>query len=382
MEKTVSSRFRYPEVDGLRGLAILMVVGHHYKFTPFVGAVDLFFVISGFLIGGILMDKKDAPNYFGAFYARRTCRIFPLYYLVLLLFFVLLAASGSLEWLFGERALEWLFGNPLPAWSYATFTQNLGIAPPPGGTEGGGSHWLGVTWSLAVEEQFYLVLPLLIWFVSRKRLPYLLVGLILAAPLLRVLVINFYPHGDLLWYALMPCRMDALLLGVLCAYAVRNQRILDLLRARTRALYGVLAVLAVGVLVMMMVAPEKPEILTFPPVWGYTWLDLFYSCVLLIAVTEKRGPLTFVTRSRLLGRLAIVAFGMFLLHQPARAFLHGLILGQRPRNNMETWPELTVNLGALLFTIALAYVSWIFFEKRIVAWGRSFKYEKVGKPRS
>jgi peptidoglycan/LPS O-acetylase OafA/YrhL len=228
-----------------------------------------------------------------------------------------------------------------------------------------------------VEEQFYLVLPLLVWFVSRKRLPYLFVGLILAAPLLRVVVINFYPGGGLAWYALMPCRADSLLLG---AFAIRDERFLNLLRMR--ALYGVLAVLGAGVFAMAVLFPKKPEVLTFSPSWGYTWLALFYSCILLIAVTEKQGPITLLTRRRLFGKLAVMPFGMFLLHQPVRGILYGLLLEEKP-HQMHTWSDLLITLIALLLTIALAYISWIFFEKRIVAWGRrSFRYENADEPRS
>ena len=73
----------------------------------------------------------------------------------------------------------------------------------------------------------------------------------------------------------MPCRADSLLLGALCAYAIRDERFLNLLRARTRALYGVLAVLGAGVFAMVVLFPKKPEVLTFPPSWGYTGSPCF-----------------------------------------------------------------------------------------------------------
>ena len=93
MQKKIadSRSHHYLELDGLRGMAILMVVAFHYNLAPFLGGVgvDLFFVLSGFLLGGTLLDKKEAPNYFKAFYARRICRIFPLYFLSLFLFLIL-----------------------------------------------------------------------------------------------------------------------------------------------------------------------------------------------------------------------------------------------------------------------------------------------------
>lgn len=350
-----------------------MVVGHHYHLVPFLGGVDLFFVLSGFLLGGILLHNREAPNYFKAFYARRTCRIFPLYFLSLLLFFVLLATPSSLGWLFGDSS-EWLFGKSLPSWSYFTFTQNIAMA------EQGyfGAKGLDVTWSLAVEEQFYLVLPFLVRFVSIKKLPYLLAGLILAAPLLRLALLDFQPERNLAFYVLMPCKADALLLGVLCAYAARDERFMSFLRAHTRVLYGALAVLMTGALVMLFHTAGPKNLATIiPPSYGYTWFALLYSCVLLIAITEKQGLITFVTRRRFLGGLAVVAFGAYLFHKPVLGSLHGLILGQKP--HMETWSDLIVTLGALVLTLALASLSWIFFEKRIVSWGRSFKYENVAE---
>ena len=376
MQKKIadSRSHHYLELDGLRGMAILMVVAFHYNLAPFLGGVgvDLFFVLSGFLLGGTLLDKKEAPNYFKAFYARRICRIFPLYFLSLFLFLILLlAAPFTLGWfLFGD-SIRFLLGDPLPLWSYFTFTQNFAMVD-----QGAwGTPWLGHAWSLAVVEQFYLILPFLIRFVSREKLPYLLAGLILTAPLSRTILFNFHPHGDFGLYVLMPCRADSLLLGVLCAYAIRNERCLNLLRTHTQALYGVLTVLIAGVIMMVLSRPSTPTLHQpfFAPSYGYTWLALMYSCVLLIAVTEKRGLVTWVTRIRPLGALAVITFGVYLLHMPIGFSFRWLILGQL-QLPQTWWSDLVVAFGALLITLTLTSISWIFFERRIVRWGRSFKY--------
>src|ERR687886_165684 len=364
-QNTAGSRSpRYPELDGLRGIAILMVVAYHYNLAPFLSGVDLFFVLSGFLLGGILLDKEETPNYFKAFYARRFCRILPLYFLCLLIFLILLPVT--LGWLFGDP-FEMLLGDPLPLWSYFTFTHNFAMTQ----LGGWGTLWLGHTWSLAVEEQFYLILPFLIWFVSRERLPYLLVGLILSAPLLRAFLYEFHPHGDLAFYVLMPCRADALLLGVLCAYAIRNERCLNLLRMHTKALYGLLALfLAAGAALMALSSPTVHVPLVAAS-YGYSWLPLVYSCIVLTAVTEKLGLFTLVTRIRPLSWLAVVAFGVFLLHIPILIVFQRLTsAGLLP----QAGSHYIIPLGALLLTLVLASISWMFFERRIVGWGRSFKY--------
>src|ERR1044072_153576 len=127
-----------PELDGIRGLACLMVLFFHYVLVPaqstsgtviheihdaarmfFIGGVDLFFVLSGFLIGGILMDKKGSRNFFVDFWIRRAARILPLYFF-LVLSFVLVIKQGlpaAAPWMD-----LWLTRDPLPLWSYLTFT--------------------------------------------------------------------------------------------------------------------------------------------------------------------------------------------------------------------------------------------------------------------
>jgi peptidoglycan/LPS O-acetylase OafA/YrhL len=116
--------------------------------------------------------------------------------------------------------------------------------------------------------------------------------------------------------------------------------------------------------------PHQPF---FAPSYGYTWLALLYSCILLIAITEKQGLVTWVTRIRPLGALAAITFGVYLLHMPIGMSFRWLILGQL--QVPETWwSTLVVAFGALVVTLAVTSISWMFFERRIVNWGRSFRY--------
>jgi len=158
---------------------------HHPTVTRILGierltwsGVDLFFVLSGFLIGGILLDHRDSPNYFKTFYLRRAYRILPLYFLVVTLCWIVFQLSNRGWTPFGRIDL---FPGTLPWWSFFTFTQNLVVAVVGGSSRGG----LGVTWSLAIEEQFYLTLPFVIRRVSRKNLGYILVAVICVVPILR-----------------------------------------------------------------------------------------------------------------------------------------------------------------------------------------------------
>src|SRR5665213_604282 len=160
---------RIPELDGLRGMAILLVMVGHYFSVPGVGAVsllngywfrlgwtgvDLFFVLSGFLIGGILLDARGSSNYFKTFYARRFFRIIPLYYAWILLYVVL---APVVRMFFSDRIgpVQRVDGSIL---AHLFFLQNFHEFLKSGAS----FWWFSSTWSLAVEEQFYLVAPLLV----------------------------------------------------------------------------------------------------------------------------------------------------------------------------------------------------------------------------
>lgn len=190
---------RIPALDGLRGSASLMVVAYHFgphivreadsrflflrSLPPlYFEGVDLFFVLSGFLISGILVDARQSPRYFSTFYARRICRIFPLYYLVLLCYGLAIILLNS-----RTADLGRLFENPLPLWSYALYLQNFSMAA----ASTFGPIWMAGSWSLAIEEQFYLTLPAVIRRVSDGGLFRFALLALIAAPVLRAVIQKF-----------------------------------------------------------------------------------------------------------------------------------------------------------------------------------------------
>ena len=206
-DETLNDRLphRVPQLDGIRGMAILVVLIWHYYRGHFNGlpdtdlneiqhfinpifsltwtGVDMFFVLSGFLIGGILMDNRDGDNYYKAFYVRRLCRIFPIYFLLLGLF---ITGYYFLSWR-GHAGLEWLFNmNTHRGWQYPLLVQNFQMMKGDPGPNA-----LDVTWFLSIEEQFYLLFPFFIRMIPVKRIPCMLILLILFAPLFRMFFYSF-----------------------------------------------------------------------------------------------------------------------------------------------------------------------------------------------
>lgn len=375
---------RIPELDGLRGIAILLVLIWHFFVTPSLAApppdssrllslllaagrlmwsgVDLFFVLSGFLIGGILLDARNSSNYFGVFYVRRFCRILPVYALTLAVFW-----AGWNLWVSRFTSLEWIFAEPMHWLTYVTFTQNFAM------TVSGslGAQGLAATWSLAVEEQFYLTLPLLIRFLSPQRLVQVLTAAVLAAPVLRTVLYFLFPQGAIGAYVLMPCRADSLMLGVLAAVLLRRNDVWIVVTTRTRLLKGAWVSLALGVLLFTVLGWT---IGTLPmSVLGYTWLGLFYLMFLVLGLTQPDTLLSRLLRNPALRGLGEISYGTYLFHVGLNGFWHGVIRGESPQ--MNSLGDAAVGLLALVSTLLIAKISWMFFERPFVRLGHSFHYE-------
>ena len=375
----INSSMRILALDGLRGIAILLVLirhsvsrvnlANHPTLNWIIGTtslawsgVDLFFVLSGFLIGGILLDARNSPNYFKTFYIRRAYRILPIYSLVPLLCW-LAYAGGRLGWI----SSTWVgsFAGALPWWAFLTFTQNICMAFAPKAVEGS----FGITWSLAVEEQFYLTLPLLIRYTSPQRLLRALVpSIVIGAAVLRAVLIMTLPNGESSVYFLMPTRADALGMGVLAALLVRDARTWSWLREHRAWLYGAAGVFLFPLAVISLLH------LSVVGLYGteYSMLALFYASLLLIAVTGQDRFVKLVFCNRALMSLGLIAYGTYLMH---RLLIQTVHLGLAPLfpSASAAYSFLTLFLGIGL-TLLIAQISWTWFEKPLVRRGHHYHY--------
>jgi peptidoglycan/LPS O-acetylase OafA/YrhL len=359
---------RQAGLDAIRGVAILLVVAYHYMGalppgTPVnllsramvrVSAlgwsgVDLFFVLSGFLIGGILIDNRGSSTYFTTFYGRRFMRIVPLYALSLAAFAILFLYS---DW--QSRHLNGLMELGISPWSYVFFMQNFVIAglgrwPGPG--------WLGVTWSLAVEEQFYLVLPALIRYLPKAKLPYLCIGAVVLAPIIRIALLAANPQNIIASHILFPCRMDSLFLGVLCAVIYRDKRAMDYLARRRRIL---IMSFIIGLIAILAGSHHLRIDTYFTQSVGFSLMGLFYSLGLIIALTARASPNWLIV-----GRLPLVwagigAYSIYLFHRPIQGLIEGYL----------GYATLGGRLTSFSMVLFAAIICWRLIERPSIAAAR------------
>lgn len=377
--RETTARGRIPELDGLRGAAILLVLFYHYVYlTPhaepgtfverlqnFFGmgwaGVDLFFVLSGFLIGGILLDSRTSPRFFRTFYARRFFRIIPLYYVWIGLYFVLTlsALSVFLTPLGGGREQSTIM--PIYMFFLQNMTRNL--------HSNFGTAWLGHLWSLAVEEQFYLFAPLAIYFVSRKKLVPLLLITILAAPAARILVFKISASHSI-QYMLTPCRADGLSLGVLLAVGWRDNVWKTWVLRNRRLFFGITLLLMAGV-ISLAYTSASPYSFTMA-VWGFSTIDLFFSCLLVTVLLFPEGFAGGIFRFPPLIEFGRISYCIYIIHQVVNLLCHFILL--HPTPTILSWQGTAATLLAVVATYGIAKISWIWLENPLLRRGHEYKY--------
>jgi peptidoglycan/LPS O-acetylase OafA/YrhL len=364
---------RIASLDGLRGIASLMVLAYHFgpnitleTSSPFYvlhripafwfDGVDLFFVLSGFLISGILVDARKSPNYFKTFYARRLFRIFPLYYLVLF-------AYGLTIALFHVDTATRLFENPLPFWPYVLYLQNFSMAA----ASSFGPIWMAASWSLAVEEQFYLTLPAIIRHVDDRGLFRFAVFGLAAAPVLRALIQRFEFVPQLANYVLLPGRLDALAVGVLVMLMVRHRRQLLMTHRRWIA-WGATALFLGWSLYLYVPNPQSIRLAFM----NRTFTSLAFGGILLFLLVSPMSVLGRLLSTRPMRNLGNMAYSTYLFHPILLCVAFRVLRSKDPA--LVGLADLIPLPIAAVVTLALAWLSWSQFESRLLRVGHRFRY--------
>lgn len=329
---------KIPQLDAIRGLAVLMVLVHNTDVYPSLHlgliadngwmGVDLFFVLSGFLITGILVDTKRSGDYFRNFYARRCLRIWPLYYSALLFMFVLvpLLRPSEAQTVFAARSSPW--------WAYPLFLQNFLIPIPPAATG-----LLGVTWSLAVEEQFYLVWPFVVRFCNEVQLRRITIAVICISPALR-----FYlalHQVDI--YSNTFCRLDGLMAGAFLATIIRSSSFVA-----SRFVTPAWVALCVS-------APLAVVIDTLHARWiVFSLVALASVSFVYLAIFSKQRWLQALLGNRFLLYTGTISYGIYLLEKIPPDLAKAFHFDQHP------FLALPITTAA---TYVLAAMSWNLLEK-------------------
>ena len=353
------------EFDGLRALGLTLVLINHFvprmlsEFLYQLGqlgwiAMDSFFVMSGFLITGILLDSREKPRFYRTFYARRALRIFPLYYVVLLLWWVIIRYTNyALD--YQQMSQHW--GSPL--W-FVFYAGNIRTA------------WVGAwpkvmgyvpLWSLQIEEQFYLLFPLAVGLLRREHLRWLLIGAAVASPVFRVAAYLWQPNNPYLQYALLPCHCEGIALGGLIAIRFRSGA------WNFSKLHLTLwtALLMGAAVAGSFFSRGGVEGWAWANTWnrlaGYSISSLGCACLVLWLISFRGSVYTQWMRIGPLKYLGKISYGVYLLHP--LALWTAIELGKKRKIHFLHYDP-RFSLVGIGLSLLYAAISWHFFEGPIL----------------
>lgn len=360
-----------PELDGLRGVAILLVLLYHFGarpsgvpriFTaPFAlgwSGVDLFFVLSGFLITTILIATRHSHNYFVSFYARRTLRIAPLYVTAVFLYFYLaLPTAHHLdEWTSWDGDLEPWYWLHISNWQSA-FGRDVPLL----------SHF----WSLSIEEQFYLVWPVVVFVTPQRGLPWVCCALITISFALRAFFYSNTVSPEFL-YRLTPFRLEPLAFGAFGAAFVNNAAWRD----RTDFVLRVSSLTGIFLLTATIVFGRSLDNTHYPmTVIGYSSFSLIYSSIVVYSYVYSSAEdfVLVMLRNKFLMTLGKYSYGMYVFHFPLSYYQNQWVL---LADGMDRYVQVIVWFSSKLLgigvTFLIAKASWIVIEKRFIELKRYF----------
>ncbi len=375
----IDFKTRFPALDGIRALAVTMVFLDHFGGGAHGGpilralnairergwaGVDLFFVLSGFLITGILFDTRNDSHFFKRFFARRSLRIFPVFYLVVA---VLLALTPLLhyQWRAGHLLFLVYVGNFLGNHDFSYYT----IYSANHGTFKAN---IGHFWSLCVEEQFYLMWPIAVWAVQdRVKLLWTAGGISILALVLRCVM--FWTAGPVLaetWIVrTLPFRMDALLIGGMLALLLRGADA-DRWQRLCRPIFLVFAALTLGIFAFSP-APDSPWLMTI----GFTCIALAGAG--LVGSTLRAGSpafkLFYCRPMRVLGKYS---YGFYIFHAIfGWAWIQFLVRMYFLFHHSLTIAGIIALSANFAVTFLVSKLSYDLFEVKFLRWKRNFEYD-------
>lgn len=368
-ETAKTQQRRIVALDGLRGLATIIVLLSHYfgevqnGFAPFMAgwiAVNVFFVMSGFLVGSLILDKEDCRNFLQVFYIRRICRTVPVYFACVIIVYLFISLLGEVHWIDADVQF--------PLWSYLSFTQNFFMIQS-GST---GAHWLAPTWTLVVEEQFYLLVPTLFILVPRRYLIHTLTAIILSAIGVRWAIIQFAPDFQMARFVLLPARADEIASGLLLAVILKSDKI-DWIRHKQKI--RILPMLPLVTLLCFVVIDRVYNI-RIGEIIRPTLISIFSATYILVLVLGFEEANKF--HSKFLCFFGSTSYSIYLTHLLVLGLLHGFVFGKVP--DVASIPQIALTIAALPIAVFVGWVLTKIFEEPITAWGRSWKWSEQTLP--